>query len=84
MGVGFHAAAELEEGERVVLEIPALTTVRGTGYQILCDVVGRRESHRPGQWRYGCSFEKLDRQTEGRLLKEILQLQARTMSREKI
>lgn len=84
MGVGFHAQAELEEGERIVLEIPSLTADHGNGYQILCDVVVRRDSTKPGQWRYGCSFEKLDRQTEGRLLKEILQLQAKTMSREKI
>ncbi len=83
VGVGFHTKVELEEGDLVTLLLPPLTEY-GSQYQLLCRVVVRETSVKPGYWRYGCSFEKLDQQTEGRLLKEILQLQARTMGREKI
>lgn len=83
VGVGFHSKAELEVGDLVTLLLPPLTEY-GKQYQLLCRVVVRETSVKPQHWRYGCSFEKLDQQTEGRLLKEILQLQARTMSREKI
>lgn len=83
VGVGFHTKAELEVGDLVTLLIPPLTK-SGSRYELLCRVVVRETSVKPGQWRYGCNFERLDQQTEGRLLKEILQLQARTMSREKI
>ena len=83
VGVGFHAPAELEEGEPITLRIPRLTD-QGKGYEILCKVAVRVASEENGCWRYGCSFERLDEQTEGRLLKEILILQAKSMSREKV
>ena len=78
-GVGFYAGAELEEGERFTLSLPPLTA-GGRAYELLCRVVARSE-RADGRRRYGCAFEHLNQQTEGRLFKEILRLQAKGMSR---
>lgn len=83
VGVAFSTKADLEKDELVRLTIPHLLK-GGAGHSLLCRVVVRRESTRgPGLWRYGCNYERLGKRQEDILCRDIFNLQAKNMNRER-
>lgn len=84
VGVAFYSSVKLEEGQQLLLEIPFLTR-NGPSYRFACTVKVVRNTSRSSSttpsWRYGCSFDTLERRVESMLYKDIMALQIRDRNR---